>query len=240
MQQAVRSGRFELKKIKGDENPADLLTKHNQTHERIEKLVGLYDCYFKGGRADAAPSLRRSQSDKKTLAKAEQESRKPLLASVAPSGEPYMPHNCLGPAELERRFPSLEAVPDVPLHDLTRLEDDTLYAAGMGIVQEILEEMAATGRTKRPQQCLAGPVLSGPSPEPINYTGLNTLLAAEECGNLIGCASWQQAGWSRLSLSAHSLQFFFGVFQSEPHEPCLTRAARTPSNLCFHCDHSQC
>ena len=91
-QQAVRSGRFKLKKIKGTENPADLLTKHNQTHDSIEKVVALYDCYFKGGRADLAPSLRLGQSDKKTLAKAERDAKnKPILASVSAVGN----HTCL-------------------------------------------------------------------------------------------------------------------------------------------------
>ena len=150
MQQAVRSGRFDLKKIKGDENPADLLTKHNQTHDRIEKLVGLYDCYFKGGRAEAAPSLRTGQSDKKTLGKAEKEARmRPIIASIATAGEPHMPHNCVGPKELDSLYPNLEAVPDIPLHDLVRLEDDALYAAGMKVIQQILEDMASMGKTKR-------------------------------------------------------------------------------------------
>ena len=129
-----------------------MLTKHNQTQDRIEKFVILYDRYFKGGRADAAPSLRLGQSDKKTLAKAEQEARnKPVLASISTSGRPHMPHNCVDPTELDQRFPNLKVVPEVPLNDLTRLEDDALYAAGMEIVQQILEEMAAVGRTKRPK-----------------------------------------------------------------------------------------
>ena len=151
MQQAVRSGRVDLKKIKGDENPADLLTKHNQTQDRVEKLVSLFDCYFKSGRAETAPSLRTGQSDKRTLGKAEKEAAmKPLLASMATAGEPPMPHNCVGREKLDSLYPSLEAVPDVPLHDLVKLEDDALYAAGMKVVQQILEDMAAVGRTKRP------------------------------------------------------------------------------------------
>ena len=60
-----------------------------------------------------------------------------------------MPHNCVGPEELDSLYPNLEAVPDIPLHDLVRLEDDALYAAGMKVVQQILDDMASMGRTKR-------------------------------------------------------------------------------------------
>ena len=55
VQQAVRSKRLELKKVLGEENPADLFTKHSISRDRLEKLVGLFDCQFKGGRAESAP-----------------------------------------------------------------------------------------------------------------------------------------------------------------------------------------
>ena len=242
MQQAVRSGRFELKKIKGTENPADLLTKHNQTHDSIEKLVALYDCYFKGGRADLAPSLRLGQSDKKTLAKAERDAKnKPILASVSAGGQPYMPHNCIDPAELDRRFPNLEAVPELQLNDLARLEDDALYAAGMEIVQQILEEMAAVGRTKKPQVCPAGPTDRSVSinhttaierkmshtrevtvdAAQTNYTGINALLAVEECGDLGGYTRCQ-----RLRAEPGGVESPQCCYRSEPRMTCLTCAAR--------------
>ena len=82
---------------------------------------------------------------------------KPLLASMATAGEPHMPHNGVGREKLDSLYPSLEAVPDVPLHDLVKLEDDALYAAGMKVVQQILEDMAAVGRTKRPPTQFAKP-----------------------------------------------------------------------------------
>ena len=231
VQQAVRSGRFELKKIKGNENPADLLTKHNQTQDRIEKLVILYDCYIKGGRADAAPSLRLGQSDKKTLAKAEQEARnKPVLASISTSGQPYMPHNCVDPTELDQRFPNLKAVPEVPLNDLTRLEDDALYAAGMEIVQQILEEMAAVGRTKRPKFCQGSKEdcdkKGWTKREQANYTGTNALLAVEEYEDLGCCAKWQRV--MAQPGGVESLQF---CILSKPCMTCLTCPAQALSEL---------
>ena len=58
VQQAVRSKRIELKKVLGEETPADILTKHSLSKERLDKLVVLFDCQFKGGRAETAPQTR--------------------------------------------------------------------------------------------------------------------------------------------------------------------------------------
>ena len=62
---------------------------------------------------------------------------------------PYMPHKTYSKKELDVEYPSLEAVDDLPLEDLTRLEDDHLYSAGMQVVQQILHEMSVVGRTRR-------------------------------------------------------------------------------------------
>ncbi len=68
IQQAVRSGRIDLRKVSGDVNPADLLTKHSLSRERLEKLVALVGCRFIGGRAASAPLMRRGNSTKMTMA----------------------------------------------------------------------------------------------------------------------------------------------------------------------------
>ena len=71
VQQAVRSKRLELKKVLGEENPADLFTKHSISRDRLEKLVKLFDCQFKGGRAESAPQTRTGVSGKKTISQAD-------------------------------------------------------------------------------------------------------------------------------------------------------------------------
>ena len=72
VQQAVRSKRRVLKKVLGEENPADLLTKHSLSKERLAKLTALYDCHFKDGRAESAPLTRTRTSSKRTIAEADQ------------------------------------------------------------------------------------------------------------------------------------------------------------------------
>jgi hypothetical protein len=58
IQQRVRDGSVELCKVKGEENPADLFTKHLTSRDRIYKLLDLCGCKYRGGRPEAAPVLR--------------------------------------------------------------------------------------------------------------------------------------------------------------------------------------
>ena len=60
VQQRVRDQTFELRKVKGTENPADLFTKHLTSASMVESLLGLFGCHYRGGRAVGAPSLRAS------------------------------------------------------------------------------------------------------------------------------------------------------------------------------------
>ena len=101
VQQAVRSRRVELKKVLGEENPADLLTKHSLSRERVEKLTSLFDCYFRDGRAVSAPALRTGQTSKQAIGKTDQAVAG--LNAVDVSG-PKMPHNMMTRADLDREY----------------------------------------------------------------------------------------------------------------------------------------
>ena len=70
IQQAVRSRRVDLRKVRGEENPADLLTKHSSSRAKLEYLVSLFGCRYCDGRSAAAPLLRSGESSKVTLAQA--------------------------------------------------------------------------------------------------------------------------------------------------------------------------
>ena len=58
IQQKVRRGDIELRKIRGEMNPADLFTTHLPGEDKIKSLVKLLACEFRGGRAATAPRLR--------------------------------------------------------------------------------------------------------------------------------------------------------------------------------------
>ena len=70
IQQAVRSKRVDLRKVLGEENPADLLTKHSSSRAKLEYLVSLFGCRYCDGRPSSAPLLRRGESTKVTMAQA--------------------------------------------------------------------------------------------------------------------------------------------------------------------------
>ena len=59
VQQRVRSGELEIRKVRGEVNPADLFTKHLSSEERVTELLRLFGCRFADGRASSAPQLRR-------------------------------------------------------------------------------------------------------------------------------------------------------------------------------------
>ena len=54
----MRDKPIELHKVKGEDNPADLFTKHLVSRERIHGLLELFGCVYRGGRADKAPKMR--------------------------------------------------------------------------------------------------------------------------------------------------------------------------------------
>ena len=58
LQEKVRTGAVEVRKINGEENPADLFTKHLPSQAKVYQLVRLFGCEYRGGRAAAAPLLR--------------------------------------------------------------------------------------------------------------------------------------------------------------------------------------
>ena len=86
-------------------------------------------------------------------------------ASPSMKYNPQMPHNILNADELERQYPSLQAVKDLDLPDLSRLEDDQLYSAGMAVVQNILHEMSQVGRTRHQGNGIPSGQTSVPEPD---------------------------------------------------------------------------
>ena len=58
IQQRVRDRTIELVKVRGEENPADLFTKHLTSRQRIHDLLAMFGCRYATGRAATAPKLR--------------------------------------------------------------------------------------------------------------------------------------------------------------------------------------
>ena len=56
IQERIRDGTLALSKVKGEENPADVCTKHLGS-KALLKCVRRVGCFFEAGRSDAAPAL---------------------------------------------------------------------------------------------------------------------------------------------------------------------------------------
>ena len=63
VQERVRNKSLKLRKVKGELNPADLLTKHMPSRENLTQLVELFGCAFVDGRAASAPLLRKRKPE---------------------------------------------------------------------------------------------------------------------------------------------------------------------------------
>ena len=149
IQQAVRLGRVDLRKVDGEVNPADLLTKHSLSRERLEALVKLHGCEYIGGRADSAPQAREGASSKTTMASATSSSG--VVGAVdGHERQPIMPHNSLSQHELDRDYPSIVPPEDDRLDDIVNDSDDKVFQAGLREAEKIRQTMRVQGRRRRP------------------------------------------------------------------------------------------
>ena len=170
IQQAVRSGRVDLRKVAGSENPADLLTKHSLSREKLIELTGLYSCRHIEGRAESAPKVKQGSSGRTLVAEADdvdtgtvaaecqnhisslahlnrigasQQHREPIERDV-----PWMPHCCFENLALGERFPPMVAPSDDHLEDLVDDKSDLILQHGLEIAQRIADDMSSRGRTR--------------------------------------------------------------------------------------------
>ncbi len=154
-QQAVRTGRVELRKVLGEQNPADLLTKHSISRRRLEDLITLLGCKYLGGRAGSAPLVRKGESARMTMAQADQELSKVSAADEEQEEEgetsPTMPHLEHPLDELERLYPKFVSPPDENCEFQEESDlSDTVFQQGMKVAEEIRRASESQGRKKRP------------------------------------------------------------------------------------------
>ena len=144
IQQAVRSRRVDLRKVAGDNNPADLYTKHLASRDKVGQLVALMGCLYRAGRAETAPLTRRTESGKRVIAEADARA----LESMGEL-EPRMPHLDLSAEELDRLHPTLSVPRDVDDgHEDLWDSWDKVLQRGMEIVAEIQSRMETQGRRR--------------------------------------------------------------------------------------------
>ncbi len=162
LQQAVRVGRLEVRKVPGVSNPADLLTKHSLSKDRILELIRLIGCTFRDGRPAAAPQLRQGQCKQLTMAEAEEQGLTELVADVE-LALPIMPHLAMSVGELDRHYPALIPPAEVDDPDPDALVPDPCYAHGLKIASQIEQDMVQLGRTRKDGAVRGGDTKHGSS-----------------------------------------------------------------------------
>ena len=139
---------MDLRKVLGEENPADLLTKHSLSRQRLEGLVTRFGCKYLGGRAASAPQVRKGESSRFTMADADLDDDE--VAAIQEETSPCMPHLMHSAAELDARYPPLVAPPDEGLADVADDRRDGVYQHGLKPASEIRDQATTQGRRRRP------------------------------------------------------------------------------------------
>ena len=145
IQQAIRSKRIALRKVAGEDNPADVYTKHLPSRDKLASLMKLYECEYREGRAASAPQLRREQRVGLEIKEAEQN-----VSSSRSSSSVCMvtlPHR-LGRDRLEKDFPTIESAEELETYEAEISGKDPIMEAGERIAQEIDDEAGRYGRRK--------------------------------------------------------------------------------------------
>ena len=164
IQQAVRTKRVDLRKVDGEQNPADLLTKHSIGRQRLDGLITLYGCKHLEGRAESAPQVRKTPATRLTMAEADQ-----IIGATCSPGElgarfgarveegmtvaetsPCMPHLVHSAMELDELHPAILAPADEPLEDLVKDDTDGVFQHGLRLAGEIQQQAETEGRRRRP------------------------------------------------------------------------------------------
>ena len=146
VQQRVKDSCIELRKIRGEVNPADLFTKRTLTRDRPIGPTELSDLECQGGRAESAPQTRGSTSGRATMAE--------VMAVDSGHGLdrepiPIMPHRCCSVGQLDELYPPLSAVEAV---DDESEERDELLETGVEIARGGVKEASQFGRRRVQRQ----------------------------------------------------------------------------------------
>ena len=143
VQQAVRTKRFTLHKVDGEADSADLFSKHSCSRDKLEALVGLLGCQFRGGRAEAAPNMRQAEGTKTTMAAKEQPTEFDINNLETWD---CMPHLMTG--VIEQMFPAAEVPAANSDADIINDEDDLLWRRGLAIGEDMMRLAAKAGRRR--------------------------------------------------------------------------------------------
>ena len=138
VQQRLRKGDFELRKVKGEVNPADIFIKHFESQARIDHLLKLFNCELREGRPSKAPELRRE--DVAAMCEIS------VAESHLPSHDPSLLPHQVAADQLDHYFPRASIAP-APLGEEDEIDDPDCLEP-RAIERERPKGVAAGSRSK--------------------------------------------------------------------------------------------
>ena len=119
IQQRIRDGSIELRKVRGEVNPADLFTKHLPSRDKVRQLLALFNCWYEDGRPDGAPQLKRAgiESGPILTATAEEATGGGTPATRHPTSPQAVPTVELDGIQYPGVWVEGELVPEAYMHD---------------------------------------------------------------------------------------------------------------------------
>jgi hypothetical protein len=138
----VRAKRVDLRKVNGEENPADIFTKHFCARDKLRSLVSLFGGAFIDGRADSAPQVKKGMGTKIGIGQALAE----LNNAECPAKLPHLAHELV---ELNKLYPSA-VVPEEDGGDDYNCSDDRdgIWQTGLAQARAIAQAAAHYGRKR--------------------------------------------------------------------------------------------
>ena len=133
VQGKIKNKAFELRKVRGEVNPADLFTKHLTSRDRVRNLTELFSCSFRDGRSAAAPLLRKKDaSTVPAHAPDDEDMECDMFDTELKDAELHdanmLPH-LHSPEDIERLFPIIHAA-DSPYDLDDWFPEETYYGHG--------------------------------------------------------------------------------------------------------------
>ncbi len=150
VQHAVRAQRIDLRKIDGEQNPADVFTKHFSARDKLAHLVSLFGCAYVEGRSAIAPQTKQGAGGRATIGEAMAELQNPgdlnALEKVA-----VIPHLVHSDGELDVLYPSMSVPDEEDSNDLGDVEDshDGILQRGLAEAEAIAQAAVVHGRRRR-------------------------------------------------------------------------------------------
>ncbi len=151
----MRAQRIDLRKVDGEQNPADVFTKHFSARDKLAHLVSLFGCAYVEGRSAIAPQTKQGAGGRATIGEAMAELQVKDLQNPGDINTfeklAVIPHLVHSDGELDVLYPSMSVPDEEDSNDLGDAEDahDGILQRGLAEAEAISQAATVHGRRRR-------------------------------------------------------------------------------------------